>query len=475
MKNMYIILILVIIFIYIINHKIINNILNHLFNSNNNYTIFDQINIFILNIIIVLRGILSPNCFWWSISDLLLKDGSGINLFNKFKQKQGDFPITYQYNKKIYLVTNVKHIKIILDNSPNIFSVGQLKNKYFNSFMSLNVGVSSGCPWKYRRLLNEKVLETDKLHRYSKKYNNYTFNILKNIHTNIFDFSIFTEIGKKMVSKIIFNENRIPDYIFTIFSQADSVYNLYAKDFSIDPILKYKYYNYLKKHIQNPNNHSLVKLCVENIKNIKKCPFNQTQNSETEILHQIPHFIFPMIGLYNSTIPQILLFLFNHKYILKKVINEIKNLNNNNSYELTYLRKCIMETLRLNNLVVTTFRTLLQDYEFDNKYKFKKGDQFLILNSPILRQKDFFSEPNKFIPERWTEEIEKSYYAISFNQGPQKCPAKELAINLCQSFILNFFRIYGILDNPEKLKTKKINTDNVPQVINRCKIRIHIK
>ena len=51
MKNMYIILILVIIFIYIINHKIINNILNHLFNSNN-YIIFDQINIFILNIIL---------------------------------------------------------------------------------------------------------------------------------------------------------------------------------------------------------------------------------------------------------------------------------------------------------------------------------------------------------------------------------------------------------------------------------------
>ena len=318
MKKIYIILTLVIIFIYIVNHKIINNILDHLFNSHKKYSILDQINIFMLNTIIILRGILSPNNFWWFISDLLLKDGNGLNLFNKFKQKQGDFPITYQYNKKIYLVTNVKHIKIILDNSPNIFSVGKLKNKYFSSFMALNVGVSSGCPWKHRRLLNEKVLETDKLHRFSKKYNKYTFNILRNIHTNTFDFSTFTEIGKKMVSKIVFNENRIPDYMFNIFSKADSIYNLYANDFSINPILKSKYYNYLKKHIQNPNNDSLVKLCVENIKNIKKCPFNQTKNNETEILHQIPHFIFPIISLHNKTIPRLLLLLYNHKYVLKK-------------------------------------------------------------------------------------------------------------------------------------------------------------
>ena len=64
------------------------------------------------------------------------------------------------------------------------------------------------------------------------------------------------------------------------------------------------------------------------------------------------------------------------------------------------------------------------------KYSFKKGTQFLILNNPVLREKEYFENPNKFIPERWTPEMEQSYYAISFNQGPQRCPGKELAIYL---------------------------------------------
>ena len=91
-----------------------------------------------------------------------------------------------------------------------------------------------------------------------------------------------------------------------------------------------------------------------------------------------------------------------------------------------------METLRLNNPVITTFRTLTSDFTFQGGYSFKKGTQFLILNNPILREKEFYKEPNKFIPSRWTPEMEKSFYAISFNQGPQKCPGKELAIYLLQ-------------------------------------------
>ena len=144
-----------------------------------------------------------------------------------------------------------------------------------------------------------------------------------------------------------------------------------------------------------------------------------------------------------------------------------------NIYQLTYLRKCILESIRLNNLVITTFRTLTQDFTFDEKHSFQKGTQFLILNNPVLRDKDYFEKPNEFIPERWTSEMEQSYYAISFNQGPQKCPGKELAIYLVQCFIYNFFKIKNININT-KIGVKKINTDNIPQIINPCSIQFQI-
>ena len=50
-------------------------------------------------------------------------------------------------------------------------------------------------------------------------------------------------------------------------------------------------------------------------------------------------------------------------------MKEINSVNDpRNIYKLSYTRQCILESLRLNNLVVTTFRTLLQDFTFDNKY-----------------------------------------------------------------------------------------------------------
>ena len=224
--------------------------------------------------------------------------------------------------------------------------------------------------------------------------------------------------------------------------------------------------NVLKYYIRNPNDKSLVKLLLD------------VTNNEDEIIHQIPHFIFPIVGLYVTTVPRLLVLLFNHKPVLDKLVKEINSIDDDGSstdskaiYKLSYLRKCILETLRLNNPVITTFRTLTQDFSFDDKYNFKKGTQFIILNNPVLREKEFYIEPNKFIPSRWTPEMEKSYYAISFNQGPQRCPGKELAIYLVQSFIYNFIKIKNI-NSTSSFKTKYIDTDDIPQIINPCTIEI---
>ena len=170
--------------------------------------------------------------------------------------------------------------------------------------------------------------------------------------------------------------------------------------------------------------------------------------------------------------------MFNDNNVLQNVVDEINSIDPNlelltkKIYKLSYLRKCIMESLRLNNVVITTFRTLLHDYTFDEKYKFRKGTQFLILNNPVLREKEFFENPNEFNPGRWTEDMEKSYYALSFNQGPQKCPGKELAIYLTQNFVYHFLKIKKI-GISKTIVTNKINIDNIPQVLNPCSIKFY--
>lgn len=422
-----------------------------------------QFKLWLLNKIIVSRGILAPNCDWFQISDLLIgDDSSGIKLYNEYKYKHGDFAETYMFNDKIYLVTNTKYIKYILDNSPDLFGVGNLKKTFFKSFMSKNVGVSSGCPWKKRRHMNEIALDTERLHRYASKYNNdiYTELLKWESRCNLY-FDDFEKFGNIMVANIIFNTSSINENVFKIFSEANTTEVFHNPNFEINPNIFNAYLKTLNYYIDHPNEKSLVKLCLS------------VSNNREEIIHQIPHFIFPINGLFITTIPRLLLLLCNHPKSFEKVVDEIHSLNKNEEtaekiYNLTFLRKCILETLRLNNPVITTLRTLKKNYTFDEKYSFEKGTQFLILNNPILRDPNYFRKPNKFIPERWTDEMEKSYYSISFNQGPQRCPAKELAIFLAQSFIYNFILVKNI--GKIQIVTKQINTKNLPQVMNPCKI-----
>ena len=54
------------------------------------YLNYDNIRINLLVFLIVNRGLLAPNCFWWNVSSLLLQDSNGVNLFNELKQKYGD-------------------------------------------------------------------------------------------------------------------------------------------------------------------------------------------------------------------------------------------------------------------------------------------------------------------------------------------------------------------------------------------------
>ena len=66
--------------------------------------------------------------------------------------------------------------------------------------------------------------------------------------------------------------------------------------------------------------------------------------------------------------------------------------------------------------------------------------------------------------------MEHSYYAISFNQGPQRCPAKELVIFLAQSFIYHFVSF----NNVEQVEVETIDLENVPQIMDPCEIKIKL-
>ena len=65
---------------------------------------------------------------------------------------------------------------------------------------------------------------------------------------------------------------------------------------------------------------------------------------------------------------------------------------------------------------------------------------------------------------------ERILHALMFNQGPQECPGKELAIFIIQSVIVNYLHLTGVLTGNTQLSSIDIDTDYIPQMINPCSI-----
>lgn len=388
-----------------------------------------------INLIVFLtiqRGILTTNCSWWTLSNLFTSDTTGCDLYYTIQHKS-----IQQYSilgREIHIVFKNDYIQEILNQSPFTFGVGKLKYEFFRSFMPYNVGVSEGDVWVRRRQMNEHVL--DKAVDVNVQWN------YSGLPTN---YSEFTSLGRFMMGKIVFGVKQTPEALVNIFKEANSLFSLFSTHFSVPSDTYTIYREYIKNAYRQPSSpQSLVSYIPS------------SNLSQDEVLDQIPHWMFPIMGLFSNIIPRVILLMLTHpEYI---------------SIDSFHLRYCILESLRLNNPVNSTFRTSLKQVQLDKLYD--KGTQFLIINNPILRNPNVFPNPNQFVPTRWTPELEQSYYALMFNQGPQICPGKELVIQIATQYIqyyLTKIKGHTISVYP------KIDRLYIPQMINPCEIKFVIQ
>lgn len=407
---------------------------------------YDTIRLNFTQFIIVQRGLIAQNCLWWSISDLF-NVGSGIQLYQHFKNSTDAKVIPkYMLGDKINIITDICFIKQILKQSPFPFGVGKHKYAFFQTFMELNVGVSEGCPWKRRRVMNEQVLETDVLENVFQQYIWSTFD-----NETPTDFKSFSTCAKQISMKIVFGDDSASSKIFDMFKKSNSILGIVVGTIDIPIETRSEYEQYIIKNIQNPLPNSLVSLIPKD-----------TPLTLKEVLHQVPHWIFPINGIISVHLPRLLTVLSNAPHIVDNIIHS--------NYNKEYIRKCILEFFRLYNAVFSTFRTLLTDYSFDNsgRYDYKKGDQFFISNTGVLREPKIFENPNAFIPERWNPELEQSCYALMFNQGPQKCPGKELAIFIMMVGVDYFLRRY----NGNITSNTVLDISKMSETINPCSLNL---
>lgn len=393
---------------------------------------YDTISANLVMLLTIKRGILSPNSCWQYLSTLY-HDRTGIKLFKRLKSKDKIVPVKLG-TTTMNIITDLKIIRYVLENSPTIFGVGKFKYNFFKGFMKHNVGVLNDPHWHSIRKYNECVLASDQKHPFINYWERLIVSTLNEIDYDNNDNIDFDKVAKFLTAKIVFGLNKIPEEIYDQFKKTNSIKFLFTGDHGFNQKINKRIKEFYHSQIILDSDSELESGSQSLIYLAKRCPFNHSKKDWK--IDQIPHWIFPINGLFAVHSPRLIKLLKEEKQTLNKLIYLKNSGDKRECFKL--LRWSILELFRLNNPVNSSFRTVQKSINLGGK-QYNKGDQLMISNIPILRDSEFWNKPEMFLPERWKYKDENSTESISFNHGPQRCPGKELAISLISIFVYTIF------------------------------------
>ncbi|BES89710.1 cytochrome P450 [Nesidiocoris tenuis] len=100
-------------------------------------------------------------------------------------------------------------------------------------------------------------------------------------------------------------------------------------------------------------------------------------------------------------------------------------------HELTYLQNCVQESMRIHSVKPFLFREATRDYTFPGtNLKIKTGEKVVIPAISFQMDPQHYPEPEKFKPERWSEDARpKSKFTwLPFGEGPRQCLGMRFSI-----------------------------------------------
>ncbi|XP_054167169.1 cytochrome P450 302a1, mitochondrial-like [Oppia nitens] len=159
---------------------------------------------------------------------------------------------------------------------------------------------------------------------------------------------------------------------------------------------------------------------------------------------------------------------------LRDEINSILKsdcLTADNLSQMSYLKACVKETMRLSPVTFGNGRVTSQQMII-NDYCIPKGTQIITQNQVSCRQSEYFSDPLSFIPERWLKSDTNIYpnnkvspfLVLPFGYGPRMCIGRrfaEMEINVFLAKIIQNYRIEYHYEDI-KVKTRLINVPDKP-------------
>lgn len=116
--------------------------------------------------------------------------------------------------------------------------------------------------------------------------------------------------------------------------------------------------------------------------------------------------------------------------------------------EMTYMEQVLEETMRLYPALSMLPRVVTRDYQIpDTKSVLEKGTRVLVPVYAIHRDPEFYPDPDRFDPERFSEENKKNrphFAYLPFGEGPRICIGLRFAMMQMKSALAVILRSYHV-------------------------------
>jgi cytochrome P450 len=383
----------------------------------------------------LLRGVFTKNPFWTFIFEAVDTDAHVVKFCQRLRSKyRSELIYIRMLTGNSLLLFSEQGIKRVLNNSPSIYGVPDLKRKGMSHFQPNALTISEGEAWRDRRVFNEAVLNSSqRAHEYSATF----LEIIKNEVRSVLDqtrtyfgWECFDRLFKRITLQVTFGANAqteagLPNRLHQMMVESNRTV-LLGKSKEFDT-----FYEEIRRHLASPQRSSLAALCP-----------HAPQTDNTRVENQIPHWMFAMMETLATNTLRALALIVSHPAVEERVrlhINKNQSFSSSEISSFTYLESCLQEAMRLwPTTAMLARKTLVADQLCGNPVPAKT--QVLILNTFNHRDNETHYFADRFTPEIWSER-KVDYHFNHLSNGAQVCAGLNLALFIGTAVLAELLRI----------------------------------
>ncbi|RNC68077.1 MAG: cytochrome P450 [Desulfuromonadales bacterium] len=375
-----------------------------------------------------LRGIFTPNRFWFTFWTRVHPDPASVKFVTRLRKKyRSNYWYLHMLTTKSLVVLDPDGIRHVLDHSPDIYADAKLKRTGMSHFQPDSVTISRGDEWRERRRFNESVLETGHgLHQYAKTFldvvHDETATLLGQAGNQLV-WEDFAALFDRITMRVIFGsgvrDTSMTEALRKMMRESNRGFALSKSNYFDD------FYAAMRRNRQEARDGSLAALCN-----------SVPSTARTKVDNQITHWMFAMGDTLAINTVRALALLCAHPAAEEHVRNELGTADLSTAEginQLRYLEGCIQEAMRLWPTTPMLVRETVKEDVLGGA-TIPPGTQVLIINSFTHRDRETLPFADAFSPDVWLRDS-VDYRFNHLSNGPQGCAGKELALFIAKAVI----------------------------------------